>query len=163
MVRRILRDMAELRKICKLVRVTQKLKEKQEKEDPYYGEFNPYHYRDGEPYTTDVKRKYRKPHFFSRKKSTKEIDRIFKKAISKGYLKEVTVSVERIPVHAVHIEEPGRDIIERTMFGLLPRGLLNAWADKNEKSTNIIIGVIIGAIIGIIGNIPTIISLMNPE
>jgi hypothetical protein len=59
------------------------------------------------------------------------------------------------PPNKLIVDSAGQELIHKTMFGLMPKGLWLAWADKNSKLINLI-WLIIGLVVG---NIDTIVKL----
>jgi hypothetical protein len=145
----ILKRMAQLYNIYRFVKITEKVATELEKADPHTESVRG-EYKYGEPNVIDVKRRFKRNHSWSRNRSTKYTKSIFVTAKEKGYLTEHIRHVDRIPIHVIHIEIKGRDLMRRSVFSIWPKGLWLTWVDENYKASTLIIAFLGGVVIGII-------------
>jgi hypothetical protein len=113
------------------------------------------YYRIGRPTTSDVKREFKKRHFI-KDRSDRTIRLTFGYATSRGYLKEVIATEEddiEFSVKRLEIKDSGWKLLNRSMFKILPKGLILAWTEENYKPSTLAITFISGTVIGFAGMI----------
>lgn len=150
----ILRRMADLYDMYLLVRITDRIASKEEKvSSETYRITN--HYTRYTPPLKDVKAKFIKPHRWSRKRSEEKWNCTLGLAIKKKYIKRAVRFQDGVRLTSLQIyadDLNGTDLIQRSFFRLLPKGLLLAWAEKNSKLVDVT-WLFIGVIIANLGNI----------
>lgn len=140
--------MARLYDTYRFVKVVRKLGEKEEKELNANVIAPNATYIMGKPLVADVRNMYRKRRF-RRNRSRKKVQLISGLATQEDYLK-VGVSIDTdIQGTVYQIDTKGWELLERSLFKILPKGLLLAWADKNGKFHNFIFGLIGGVVAGV--------------
>ncbi len=152
--------MAEILNTYRLVKLIDKSAKRIEKQSPKIRTI-PETYDFVEPATSDVKRQYRHKYKFT---SDRTLHLLIASAKKKKYIEEVrTLDKElEVVINVLRIVSPkGWDLIERSLFGLIPKGLLLAWVEKNKDFSSLVIGFIGGIVVGTIGIAIAIIKLHN--
>lgn len=145
----ILKDMAQLYDIYKLVKTADKIALKEEKANPEETVING-HYIHVKPNVFVVKRKFTNPHRWFKARSALKVHDTTNIALQEGYLKQVH-SDSQLRELVFEIPLKGHNLIQRSLFNILPKGLLLAWADKNNTFASLVFGFFGGIVIGTIG------------
>lgn len=60
------------------------------------------------------------------------------------------------PPNKVIVDMAGEDLIEKTVFGIIPKGIILAWLDKNKNFLTLLIAFVGAIVIGILNIVITL-------
>ena len=140
-VERIIKRMADLLDVYKLVKLVDKTAKEEEKNYP------PLHgggHIIGSPSRIKIQIAFIKRRLW-RDRNTRRVEIVIGLSCLQ-YIKPLKKSEEGIQYNALQVTNDGQKLLERSFFHLLPKGLLLAWVQKNSTLFNLLIGFVGGVV-----------------